>query len=321
MMRDGKANPMRMYNKIFLVMMAAVLSGCSLFSSSVQTAIPPESNNRPTSTPSGTAQTVISQDGFQVADGQVMFDYGDITITSLQYGYSPTDGVGFYYSIHNDSDQEFLLSSDCITVNGYSYYNPPDDTFQYSVKPHSDDRNKLILDTDLLSAFGIHEICSIGGQFTIYDPDTQAVLYIGDPFLVKTDHFDDMQQSDLSSFELVYEDDKVRISIKPSKTFFTEGIPIIIKNKTDMTLLFSPIQMQVNDADVLVTGGLTEVPPGGQGISLVKPYRDSLAEEDIGNYEDLQKVALSFGASQPNSQNMELTTPQFEILFYQQDYN
>lgn len=312
----GKADSMRIDNMILLVMMTAALSGCSLFSSSVQTAVPPEANTRTPLPPSGTAETVISQDGFQVAEGQVMFDYGDITIASLQYGYSPTDGVGFYYSIHNDSDQEFLLSSDYITVNGYSYYNPPDDTFQYSVKPHSDDRNKLILDTDLLSAFAIHEICSIGGQFTIYDPDTQAVLYIGDSFLVKTDHFDDMQQPDLRSFELVYEDEKVRISVKPSKTFFSDGIPVIIENKTEMTLLFFPKQMQVNDADVLVTGGLTEVPSGGQGIGLVKPYRDSLAEEDIGNYEDLQKVTLSFGASQPNSQNVELSTPQLEIPFY-----
>lgn len=307
------ADSMRMNNKILLVMMAAVLSGCSLFSSYEQTTTSPEASTRPTSTASGTAETVASQDAFQVAEGQVMFDYGGITITSLQYGYSPIDGEGFYYSIRNDSDQTFLLSSDYITVNGYSYYNPPDDTFQYSIKPHSDDRNKLILDTDLLNAFGIHEICSIGGQFIIYDPDTQAVLYTGDPFLVKTDHFEDMQQPDLSSFELVYEDDKVRISVKPSKTFFTDGIPVIIENKTDTTLLFSPMQMQVNDSDVLVAGGITEVPSGGQGISLVKPYRDSLAEEGIGNYEDLQKVKLSFDATQPQTQDTELLTSLFEI--------
>ena len=317
MMRDGKANPMRMYNKILPVMMAAVLSGCSMFSSSEQTIPSPEVDTPPTPTSSETAYTELSDASFQVAEGQVMFDYGDITIASLLYGYSPTDGVGFYYLIHNDSDQKFVLSSDYITVNGYSYYNPPDDTFQYSIKPHSDDRNKLVLDTDLLNAFGIHEICSIGGQFTIYDPDTQATLYTGDPFLVKTDHYDDMQQPDLSSFELVYEDDKVRIFVKPSKTFFSDGIPVIIENKTDMTLLFSPMQMQVNDSDVLITGGLTEVPSGGQGIGLVKPYRDSLAEEDIGNYEDLQKITLSFEASQSNSQNVELSTPQFEVSFYQ----
>ena len=304
---------MRIYNKILLVMIDAVLSGCSLFTPSEQTASSPEANIQLISTPSGTGETVISQDAFQVAEGQVMFDYGGITITSLQYGYSPTDGEGFYYSIRNDSDQAFLLSSDYITVNGYAYYNPPDDTFQYSIKPHSDDRNKLILDTDLLSIFGIHEICSIGGQFTIFDPDTQAVLFTGDPFLVKTDHYDAMQQPDLSSFELVYEDDKVRISVKPSKTFFSDGIPVIIENKTDMTLLFSPMQMQVNDSDVLVAGGITEVPSGGQGISLVKPYRDSLAEEGIGNYEDLQKVKLSFDATQPQTQDTELLTSLFEI--------
>lgn len=304
---------MRIYNKILLVMIDAVLSGCSLFTSSEQTASSPEANIQLISTPSGTGETVISQDAFQVAEGQVMFDYGGITITSLQYGYSPTDGEGFYYSIRNDSDQAFLLSSDYITVNGYAYYNSPDDTFQYSIKPHSDDRNKLILDTDLLSVFGIHEICSIGGQFTIFDPDTEAVLFTGDPFLVKTDHYDAMQQPDLSSFELVYEDDKVRISVKPSKTFFSDGIPVIIENKTDMTLLFSPMQMQVNDSDVLVAGGITEVPSGGQGISLVKPYRDSLAEEGIGNYEDLQKVKLSFDATQPQTQDTELLTSLFEI--------
>lgn len=307
---------MRINNKTLLVMMAAVLSGCSVFSSSARTTAPTEANTRTTSTPSEAAGQMASEDTFQIEEGQVMFDYGGITITSLQYGYSPTDGAGIYYSIHNDSDQAFLLSSEYITVNGYSYYNPPDDTFQYSVKPHSDNRNKLILDTDLLSVFGIHEISSIGGQFTIYDPDTQAILYTGDPFLVKTDHFDDMQQPDLSSFELVYEDDKVSISVKPSKTFFSDGIPVIIENKTDMTLLFSPMQMQVNDADVIVASGMTEVPSGGQGISLVKPYRDSLAGENIGNYEDLQNVTLSFKASQPNSQNVELSTPQLEIPFY-----
>ncbi|MCR5216962.1 MAG: hypothetical protein K6C69_08470 [Lachnospiraceae bacterium] len=191
-----------------------------------------------------------------------------LTVTVEKYingGLSSDDRVILH--VENLSDKTLSLRLNDLVVNGFA----SKELDSVEVAPGTSEEAKVLLHTKLLRSIGINEIGEIEFYFSLDEGDCFSPIALSDKCVLKTDLYDDMDQTiDDEGVEL-YNSDGVRICARVWEGLYSinshqdSSLLIYVENNSDIEKAVWPNSLMVNGIETSIHG-FVEVYPGQKGV-------------------------------------------------------